>query len=198
VAQANFAREGLRLPALVQADACHTNLPAASFDCVFSMGLLEHFSDPKPVLAESARLLRPGGLQFALIVPDRPASVRYLVHALFCPWLLAYELMPESLRSRVRKLRHRPPTGPKCTVLRTAYTPSDYVAMLDGLNVVDGQCIPYNPYHPVFDGAPLVSKIAIPLYRLHRAIRRLSMRTSAIGTASALASCYILTFRKGR
>jgi 2-polyprenyl-3-methyl-5-hydroxy-6-metoxy-1,4-benzoquinol methylase len=34
----------------------------ASFDLVLSAELLERFGEPAPVLAETARLLRPGGL----------------------------------------------------------------------------------------------------------------------------------------
>jgi ubiquinone/menaquinone biosynthesis C-methylase UbiE len=196
VAQANFAREGLRLPTLVQADARQTDLPPASFDCIFNIGLLEHFADPRPVLAESVRLLRPGGLQFAVVIPDRPTSARYLAHALFCPWLLAYELMPESLREGWRKLRGRSPAGPKSEVLRTAYTRPEYVGMLDGLDVVDARCVPYNPYHPVYDRAFLEAKIVIPLYRAHRAIKRRFIRDFGMATAPALASCDLLTFRK--
>ena len=49
----------------------------ASFDLVLSGGLLEHFRDPLPVLAEMARILRPGGLFYADIVPRKVSLYRW-------------------------------------------------------------------------------------------------------------------------
>ncbi|MGH2379287.1 MAG: methyltransferase domain-containing protein [Candidatus Limnocylindria bacterium] len=55
------------------------SLPFAdeSFDVVLSGGLLEHFRDPAPVLAEMARVLRPGGLFYADIVPRKVSLYRW-------------------------------------------------------------------------------------------------------------------------
>jgi SAM-dependent methyltransferase len=36
-------------------------LPGGTFDCAFSNGLIEHFNDPKEVVAEHVRVVRPGG-----------------------------------------------------------------------------------------------------------------------------------------
>lgn len=47
--------------ALVLADAHRLPLPAASVDVVFAAGLLGHVSDVDAVLAEAARVTRPGG-----------------------------------------------------------------------------------------------------------------------------------------
>lgn len=49
----------------------------ATFDVVLSGGLLEHFRDPAPVLAEMARILRPGGLFYADIVPRKVSLYRW-------------------------------------------------------------------------------------------------------------------------
>jgi SAM-dependent methyltransferase len=43
--------------------------PSASFDFVFSNSVLEHIDDLEPVMAETARLLRPGGT-FLFTVPS--------------------------------------------------------------------------------------------------------------------------------
>ena len=51
--------------------------PDSSFAVVLSGGLLEHFRDPSPVLAEMARILRPGGLFYADIVPRRVSLYRW-------------------------------------------------------------------------------------------------------------------------
>jgi 2-polyprenyl-3-methyl-5-hydroxy-6-metoxy-1,4-benzoquinol methylase len=196
VARANFARGGLRRPMFVEADARQTNLPPESFDCVLSIGLLEHFEDPRPVIVESMRLLRPGGLQFAVIIPKKKPSVRYLSQALLCPWVLAYELMPEAIRDGIRRLRGQKPAAREAEVLRTEYSRSEYLKMLAGLGAVDVRCVPYNPYHPVYGREALDASITIPLYRLHRSIKRLYANRPLTATGSGLGSCDLLTFRK--
>jgi glycosyltransferase involved in cell wall biosynthesis/precorrin-6B methylase 2 len=48
-------------PSLLAADVFRAPFADASFDLVFSQGLVEHFSDPLGVLAAHARLVKPGG-----------------------------------------------------------------------------------------------------------------------------------------
>jgi ubiquinone/menaquinone biosynthesis C-methylase UbiE len=197
IAEKNFLRESLTLPTFVHADARDTKLPAASYDCVFSVGLLEHFETPHSVLLESVRLLRPGGLQFAVIMPERPENIRLLTLALLRPWALWRGLMPAAVKNRLRQLLRRPP-APLPPVLRTAYSRADYLKMLEGLDVEDARCVPYNPYHSVYKGAWLEGVIAIRLYRLHRALKKLYSGYPLLSTAAGLASCDLLTFRKRR
>ena len=47
-----------------------------SIELVLSGGLLEHFPDPKPVLREMLRVLRPGGVLYADVVPRKPSLYR--------------------------------------------------------------------------------------------------------------------------
>lgn len=197
IAERNFLREGLALPGFVHADARDTKLPAASFDCVFSVGLLEHFETPNPVLLEAVRLLRPGGLQFAVIMPERPENIRWLTLALLRPWALWRQLMPETLKRQLRQVLRRPP-APAPPVLRTAYSRADYLRMVEGLEVEDAQCIPYNAYHSVYKSDWLEGALAIRLYRLHRALKKVYARHPLLTTTSGMASCDLLTFRKRR
>ncbi len=75
----SFARKNFSLhstapeqPAVfLQADACALPFPADTFDLVMSFGLLEHFPEVEPPIAEQLRVLRPGGLFFADIVTRR-------------------------------------------------------------------------------------------------------------------------------
>jgi ubiquinone/menaquinone biosynthesis C-methylase UbiE len=60
----------------VQGDAFMLPFTAGSFDAAFSTGLLEHFDDPLPVVAEMTRVLRPGGVFFSDIVPRKFSSLR--------------------------------------------------------------------------------------------------------------------------
>ncbi len=47
---------------LIMADARCTPFPDQTFDIVFHQGLLEHFTDPAPLLSENHRILKKGGL----------------------------------------------------------------------------------------------------------------------------------------
>jgi SAM-dependent methyltransferase len=58
-------------------DAGALPFPSGSFDVVLSGGLLEHFRDPRRVLAEMTRILRPGGLFYADIVPRKVSLYRW-------------------------------------------------------------------------------------------------------------------------
>ncbi len=73
-AQRNF-RDNSRAPrcqaAFVKADAQGLPFPDGAFDLVMSFGLLEHFADIVPPIAEQLRVLRPGGLFFADVVTGR-------------------------------------------------------------------------------------------------------------------------------
>jgi len=58
-----------------------TTLPFsdASFDLVFSQGVLEHFTDPAPAMAEQARVLRPGGV-LVVDVPQKNNPYTWIKH----------------------------------------------------------------------------------------------------------------------
>ncbi|MCK4354367.1 MAG: class I SAM-dependent methyltransferase [Dehalococcoidia bacterium] len=62
LARRNAAQYGLTPRAkYVLADACHMPFEDKRFDCVFSSASLHEWLDPRPVLNEVARVLRPGG-----------------------------------------------------------------------------------------------------------------------------------------
>lgn len=60
----------------VTADARHTGLPSATFDLVHARTLLVNLPDPGEVVAEMARLAKPGGW-VAVIEPDTELSLCY-------------------------------------------------------------------------------------------------------------------------
>lgn len=77
----DFSTEALRIArklmfatgrniSLVRADGAKLPFRDASFDVVFSQGLLEHFRAPRPYLQEQFRVLRPGGI-LLVDVPQR-------------------------------------------------------------------------------------------------------------------------------
>ncbi len=71
------ARRAGRHADLALGDARALPFRDASFDLVLSGGLLEHFRDPASVLEEMARILRPGGLFYADIVPRKVSLYRW-------------------------------------------------------------------------------------------------------------------------
>lgn len=58
------------------ADAVHMPYENYSFDLVFSIGLLEHFNEIEPPLCEQVRVLAPGGLFIAYIVPHYSENIQ--------------------------------------------------------------------------------------------------------------------------
>lgn len=63
---------------LIHGDGCRLPLADRSVDLVASTGLLEHFPEPLPIVAEMFRVLRPGGVFYSDIVPRKFSLLRAL------------------------------------------------------------------------------------------------------------------------
>ncbi len=61
-------------------DAFQLPIKTGAVDMVMSGGLLEHFEDPRLHLNEMTRILRPGGLFYAGVVPRRFFSIHRPLH----------------------------------------------------------------------------------------------------------------------
>jgi len=79
-------------PYLVRADALRLPFRDGTFDLVFHQGLLEHFRDPMPLLAENVRVLRPDAL-LLVDVPQRYHLYTVLKHILIAmgKWFAGWE-----------------------------------------------------------------------------------------------------------
>jgi SAM-dependent methyltransferase len=192
-AEANFRREALPVPKFVAADARDTGLPTDSYDCIYSIGLLEHFDDPRPLLRETMRLLRPGGLAFHVVVPAIPESRMRLSYAFVTPW----KLPPRQLKDAVNRLlgRKTKGTGPK-RMFRTVHGVDDYREWLSDLPIDDVICVPYMPYHMIVENRAIERLWGVPLYRAHRFVKRLVSHPPWSRTAHGLAMCVLVSFRK--
>jgi SAM-dependent methyltransferase len=73
------AERGLVNAEIAEGDARQTGLPSASFDVVHARTLLINVPDPDAVVAEMARLVRPGGW-VVIMEPDVGASLCYPPH----------------------------------------------------------------------------------------------------------------------
>lgn len=97
-------------------DVFETSFAPDSFDCVFSAGLIEHFDDPRPIVAKHVELARPGGT-IILLVPNYGGRIGRLqarldpeniaIHniAIMRPDALAALFDPAAIRS-VRGFKH--------------------------------------------------------------------------------------------
>lgn len=104
VAETNFSSHASS-GSFVQADVSSLPLDSDSYDIVTSFGLLEHFTDPGPVIREMVRVLKPGGLFFADIVPHR-FSVQTLANYGFNLWaVLVYTLISRKWKYGSTKLK---------------------------------------------------------------------------------------------
>ena len=70
-----FATNGHKAEFVI-GDANDLPFPDQSFDVTYSIGLLEHFEDVRQPIAESLRVLRPGGWFLGYIVPERPDNLQ--------------------------------------------------------------------------------------------------------------------------
>ncbi|GAC1578433.1 MAG: hypothetical protein NVS3B20_09560 [Polyangiales bacterium] len=79
---------GVKLESL-EGDARALPLESGSVDLVLSGGLLEHFEEPRPVLAEMVRVLKTGGVFYADVVPRKLSlyRMRETYRLLRSPWL---------------------------------------------------------------------------------------------------------------
>lgn len=70
----------------VEDDLCASSLPGGSFDMVCSWDVLEHLRDPGRAFAETARILRPGGVVFHAYNPFFALDGGHSLCTLDFPW----------------------------------------------------------------------------------------------------------------
>jgi 2-polyprenyl-6-hydroxyphenyl methylase/3-demethylubiquinone-9 3-methyltransferase len=99
---------GEGLPAYVSGDAYRLPFAAAHFDAVCALDFLEHVTDPARVIAEAARVLRPGGLFFFHTFNRNPLA-----------WLFAVKGVEWFVRNAPRRMH----------VLRLFLRPAELEAM---------------------------------------------------------------------
>lgn len=116
-----LAQAGLEANVL-EADAEHLPFPDASFDAVWSWGVIHHSADTDAVIAEIGRVLRPGG-RVSLMVYHR-TSLTYWVNYV----LIRGVLLGGLLKERPAELANRWSDG----VIARHYTQREFAAKLSG------------------------------------------------------------------
>ena len=82
LAKDNFAAHNVK-GTFLQDDLLNSKIPAESFDCVMSFGLLEHFEDLQPILASTTKMVKIGGIQIHCIIPKKFSTQTIMNLALF-------------------------------------------------------------------------------------------------------------------
>ena len=78
----NLQMQGIEEFELIKGDVNHLPFYNATFDVVFSDGLLEHFREPKKIVKEMARVLKQGGLLIIKIPNFHTGSLMWLMDAI--------------------------------------------------------------------------------------------------------------------
>jgi ubiquinone/menaquinone biosynthesis C-methylase UbiE len=91
LARANFDAFNAKGSFLLD-DLLDSNIPDNTFDCVMSFGLLEHFSDLKPIIDSLTRIIKPGGIHIHLVIPKK-FSTQTIMNILMFPIKLVNNLI---------------------------------------------------------------------------------------------------------
>ena len=190
LARSGFEMCAIDLPSMVASNAERAGLKAASFDCIYSIGLLEHFEDPRPILEEILRLLKPGGLAFQVIVPKRGPFTCWLPRLLLNPVRFGLKAARATGTWRLQR------KGASSLVFRNEWRRRDYLHAARELGAVDVKCLPYNSYSGVYSDGTMPARIALAIYRGLFALKRRVARPPWLRTFAGNAICDLLTFRR--
>lgn len=182
VASFSFNHYDIPKPRMLFADAENTGLATESFDCIYNIGLLEHFEDPTKVLEESFRLLKPGGMIFMPIVPKLPYS-KSVQARIF--------LNPISLLKYFVKLFLQGESRSETGVYRSDLSRKVYFKTCTSIGFSDVECISYNPFWKINQNKWFEKKLTLPTYKfIYNTL--MSKRKITLKTKPSRELCYLL------
>jgi ubiquinone/menaquinone biosynthesis C-methylase UbiE len=181
-----FEHYGLNKPNYIIADVEHTLLESSKYDCIYNIGLLEHFEDPTATLAEAYRLLRDNGLIFMPIVPKLPYK-KSLLSRLFFNQISIIKFVVKKLIRKESSISY--------TMVRTKYGRKFYQEICKNLGYKNIRCVPYNPYWKVNDNEDFERLVTIPLYDFYYRLFKIK-KTISLQTSSLTEMCYLLVAEK--
>jgi len=155
VAKYSFEKFKLPIPKMIIADVEKTNIAEESFDCIYNIGLLEHFDNPRPTLEESYRLLNKGGLIYMPIVPVQPQYKSFFQRLMFNPLSLIKLIVKSIIQSKQKDNN----------INRTNHRRSYYHEICNNIGYKNIKCIPYNPYWKVNNDGAIENKLTLPVYK---------------------------------
>jgi ubiquinone/menaquinone biosynthesis C-methylase UbiE len=177
----NFRRAGREGKYLV-GDMCSLPFDDGSFDIVFSDGVLEHFESIERPIKEMVRILKPGGVFAAEIVPRK----------ISCQTLGNVEIFCARLAKRIFSLQIRRAVSEshaEWDIYENSIPPGEYVRMLRQEGVDDAQARASSP----FPNLSLPRPVAHLYGRIMLRSKRLADRFES--SPSRLAIAWSSTFR---
>ena len=122
-----------------------------TFDLVFSIGLLEHFSNIDTIISEQIRVLKPGGLFIGYVVPELKINIQK-----------DFNWINDLLRIIYENEKHE--TDKKSEIYRSEALSEKYIKVLKKLNLKEIQTfgtypLPMISYSPDFPFTLLPEKV---------------------------------------
>jgi ubiquinone/menaquinone biosynthesis C-methylase UbiE len=176
----NFAAYNLSFNNYLLTDVRQTGLNEETFDCIYNIGLLEHFDQPLDVLRESYRLLRKGGMIFMPVFPDYQSG-----HSR----LLRFFLNPVSLFLKLFRKKN------ENEMIRTVHNRKYYEDLCHQAGFVDIQCCPYNQFPKIIRSGWYERNIILRLYKWYYAVKQkkekdIILKTNAFCGSAILVLAY--------
>ena len=122
-------------------DAAHTGLPDAGFDTIIMNDAMEHVSDPEGVLAECARLLKPGGRLFINFPPYGHPYGAHVSDLLGVPWAQLF-FSDEDIAAAYSTLAKGLPDGENRVNFRVSYINKMTLRRFKSLIGIGGKGVP--------------------------------------------------------
>ncbi|MBK8918482.1 MAG: methyltransferase domain-containing protein [Azonexus sp.] len=190
-ARSIFEQHGLKAT-FVPGDANQLPFPENSFDVTFSIGLLEHFENVRPVMSEQLRVLRPGGWFLGYVVPERPDNVQRYFN-----WINRILRIFASFGGRETK-------GAKPPIYRSDFGSEHYVQAMEGLNYGDLTIfgmypMPMVSHSPEFPFSLLPAPLEWGLTRIFEgvlALRRIFTGRHGWICSERMGQAFLVAFRK--
>ena len=84
-------------------DLMNSKVAEAAYDCVMSFGLLEHFEELEPLVANLSRLIKPGGLHIHLVITKK-FSTESIRRVIWFPYqLLHFTIKEREFKNIIKK-----------------------------------------------------------------------------------------------
>lgn len=182
VAKFSFEKQGLQEPRFVLADVEKTGLASDSFDCIYNIGLLEHFEDPSKTLQEAFRLLKKKGMIFMPIVPKLPFWKSIMARIFFNPFSLMKQLVKYVLAYKNKD---------NSLIFRNTLHNDYYAETCARIGYHNVSCISYNPYWKINGDGFIENRLTLPIYLKHYNIFKKNLETS-LKCSKYTESCYLL------
>lgn len=178
----------------IQGNALSLPFKENSFDVLVSIGLFEHFQDVELPIQEQFRVLKPGGMFFGYVVPEKKDNVQ-----LYFGWINKILSMISQIISRNKKEHAQ-----KSEIFRSNYGSEHYMPFVSSLDVdniiVSGVYpLPMISHSPEFPFSLLPSKLEIVLTKIFETnlfIRRILLRDNPWKCRETFGQAFLVVFKK--